>query len=102
MDLRPVPGEPGSLDVRFDAGDACFREHFPGNPVVPGSLITGLCLEAARELLHGERMPRLRRIAFSRFAAPGLYRLRVEHGEDGLLCTLSQGETVFARGRIEE
>ena len=97
MDMR-IDG-PQTLAVSFDPADACFNGHFPGNPVVPGTLILGLCLEAARRRLGRDALT-VRRFSFSRFAGPGDYELRIEeHGAD-LLCTFGRGETVFAKGRI--
>lgn len=42
----------------------------------------------------------VRRFSFARFAAPGAYELRIEDRDGEFACTLNQGETVFARGRI--
>lgn len=89
-----------TLPVSFDPGDACFNGHFPGNPVVPGTLVLGLCLDAVRTRLDHAGPLRVRRFSFARFAAPGAYELRIEDRGGEFACTLSQGETVFARGRI--
>lgn len=44
----------------------------------------------------------VRRFSFARFAGPGTYELRIEDRDGEFACTLSRGETVFARGRIAE
>jgi 3-hydroxyacyl-[acyl-carrier-protein] dehydratase len=100
MDLSLVSRAPLRLCVRFEPGDACFNEHFPGNPVVPGSLIAGICLEAMREHLGCTGRLVIERFSFSRFATPGAYSLDIDELEGGCLCTLSRDATIFARGRI--
>jgi 3-hydroxyacyl-[acyl-carrier-protein] dehydratase len=100
MDLSLVSRTPLRLAVRFDPGDACFHEHFPGNPVVPGSLIAGLCMQAMREYLGRTGRLVIERFSFSRFAPPGAYTLGIDESDGGCLCTLSRDETIFARGRI--
>lgn len=100
MDLSLVSRAPLRLAVRFDPDDACFNEHFPGNPVVPGSLVAGLCLGLVREHLGCTGRLVVERFSFSRFAPPGAYTLDIDEGGDGCLCTLRSGDTVFARGRI--
>lgn len=89
-----------TLPVSFDPDDACFNGHFPGNPVVPGTLIMGLCLEAVRARLGNAGPLTVRRFSFARFSAPGAYELRIEDRGGEFACTLNQGDTVFARGRI--
>jgi 3-hydroxyacyl-[acyl-carrier-protein] dehydratase len=100
MDLTLVSRTPLRLAVRFEPDDACFNEHFPQNPVVPGSLVAGLCLKAMREHLGRTGRLVIERFSFSRFASPGAYTLDIEEQGDTCLCTLSSDDTVFARGRI--
>ena len=37
-------------EIFFDPADSIYADHFPGNPVVPGSLITHALLSASRKL----------------------------------------------------
>jgi 3-hydroxyacyl-[acyl-carrier-protein] dehydratase len=100
MDLSLVSQAPLRLTVSFDRTDACFNEHFPGNPVVPGSLIAGLCMKVIADH-RGRREPlRIRRFSFSRFASPGTYTLGIEEQDGTYLCTLRCDDTIFAQGRI--
>lgn len=100
MDLSVAGREPLKLAVSLDPSDACFNGHFPGDPVVPGTLIVSLCLEAARRHLGRGGALTVRRFSFSRFAAPGCYELLLEERGADLQCTLSRGGAVYARGRI--
>ncbi|UTF51749.1 hypothetical protein NLA06_07655 [Desulfomicrobium sp. ZS1] len=100
MDLSLVSKDPLRLSVSFDRADACFNGHFPGNPVVPGSLIAGLCMQVIAQH-RGRREPlRIHRFSFSRFASPGTYALGIEEQGDTYLCTLRRDDTIFAQGRI--
>ncbi len=98
MDLKAAGSL--TLPVSFDPDDACFNGHFPGNPVVPGTLIMGLCLEVVRARLGNAGPLTVRRFSFARFAAPGAYELRIEDRGGEFACTLNQGDAVFAWGRI--
>ncbi len=100
MDLSLVSLDPLRLAVSFAPEDACFNGHFPGNPVVPGSLIAGLSLQAVREHLGRTGPLRIRRFSFSRFACPGAYILDIEEQDGACLCTLRSADTLFAQGRI--
>ncbi|AMD93189.1 hypothetical protein [Desulfomicrobium orale] len=87
------------LELILSPDDACFRGHFPGNPVVPGSLIMALCLHGI-----GSRTPRklhVRHFSFVRFAPPGAYTLTIAEDGPAWCCTLRQGPDIYARGRIE-
>lgn len=99
MDLSLVSQNPLRLSVSFDRTDACFNGHFPGNPVVPGSLIAGLCMQVILE--HRGLSPlRIDRFSFSRFASPGTYALGIDEQGETYLCTLRRDDTIFAQGRI--
>lgn len=92
--------EPLALSVALGPDHACFHGHFPGDPVVPGTLILALCLDAVRSRFGLAGHLTVRRFSFARFAAPGAYELCIEDRGGEFACTLNQGETVFARGRI--
>lgn len=100
MDLALLSAAPLCLAVRFDATDRCFNGHFPGNPVVPGSLIAGLCLWSIGTHLGVTEPLTITRFAFERFATPGDYELRIDNTGRHFACTLSAGGHTFARGRI--
>lgn len=101
MDLSLLTQDPLRLTATFGPGDSCFHEHFPGNPVVPGSLVVGLCFQVLREHRNETGPLLLKRFSFSRFASPGSYDLSIAKQGTGYQCTLSQDEHIFAQGRIE-
>ena len=100
MDLKLISLHPLSLLVSFEPDDACFNNHFPDNPVVPGSLVTGLSLQAIREHLGRTGPLRVQRFSFSRFARPGSYTLDIREEGETFLCTLHGEGALFAQGRI--
>lgn len=100
MDLSLISLYPLSLLVSFEPEDACFNGHFPDNPVVPGSLIASLSLQAIREHLGRTGQLRVQRFSFSRFARPGSYTLDIKEQGETYLCTLRSEDTLFAQGRI--
>lgn len=85
----------------FDPRDPVFTEHFPGNPVVPGSLIVQAFMEAVREFAINGEYRRVERFRFKRFVQPGQYAFLLEQiDDDRLKCTLKEGRAVVATGRL--
>jgi 3-hydroxyacyl-[acyl-carrier-protein] dehydratase len=101
MDLSLVSRIPLRLSATFESGDSCFHEHFPGNPVVPGSLVVGLCMQAVRDHQNESGPLLVKRFSFSRLVSPGAYDLKITAREAGYQCILSQDTHIFAQGRIE-
>lgn len=89
----------GTFD--FDPRDPVFAEHFPGNPVVPGSLIVQAFLEAVRGFAIKGEYRRVERFRFKRFIRPGQYVFLLEQIDDDCLkCTLMEGRATVATGRL--
>jgi 3-hydroxyacyl-[acyl-carrier-protein] dehydratase len=84
----------------FDPEDPVYAEHFPGKPVVPGSMIIRAFLLAAEADGRFEAARRIRDFRFKKFVPPGRYRYRMEPCAAGLQCFLFDGETVAATGTI--
>lgn len=85
----------------FDPRDPVFTEHFPGNPVVPGSMIVQAFLEAVRRLAINGVYRQVERFRFKRFIQPGQYTFLLEQVDDDCLnCTLKEGRATVATGRL--
>jgi 3-hydroxyacyl-[acyl-carrier-protein] dehydratase len=86
--------------VHFDTADGIYRDHFPGRPVVPGTLILQGFLTALAG--HGPRDETLSviKLQFKRFLAPGryAYRIRLTRGE--ARCAIFEAGAAAAVGTI--
>lgn len=67
----------------FDPDDPIYRDHFPGNPVVPGSLIIHAFMEALSKLNRCEESRSITNFRFKQFLPPGRYAFRIEPKSDG-------------------
>lgn len=86
----------------FDAGDPVYSGHFPGRPVVPGSLIVQAFLEAAETISNYGGPWIIQDFRFKAFVAPGCYPFRIEVIRDRVFCCslLSDG-LILAAGRLQ-
>ena len=82
----------------FDPEDPIYADHFPGNPVVPGSLIIDAFLTAARPAMERLGQCFIENFRFRQFISPGRYAFRMERKTDGRTqCRLyDQGKVVVA------
>ena len=68
----------------FDASDPLFEDHFPGRPVIPGSLVLDCFQKAIRDRLMSQEKPFLvlagiRNARFIRFGRPGWVEVEISH-----------------------
>lgn len=85
----------------FDPEDRIYREHFPGNPIVPGSVIIDSflsVLKKAGRLSNGITIERLR---FRTFVSPGECAYRIRFSGDGIACELFQDDQLKVTGRLK-
>jgi 3-hydroxyacyl-[acyl-carrier-protein] dehydratase len=84
----------------FDPGDAVYADHFPGNPVVPGSLVVHAFITAAEKNGIDTSGCRLENFRFRRFVAPGEYGARIRRSASGkrMVCELVSDGRVLAAG----
>lgn len=77
----------------FDPADPIYADHFPGYPVVPGSLIIQAFLKAVQNSGMGMKPGRIEDFKFRTFITPGEYEFRLENRGDSLHCRLLQPGT---------
>ncbi|MCP4134588.1 MAG: hypothetical protein GY754_26680 [bacterium] len=66
----------------FDPEDRIYADHFPGNPVVPGSLVIQAFITAAGSIGYTSTALSIKNFRFTRFIAPGEYRYQIEEKEE--------------------
>jgi len=76
--------------------------HFPGNPIVPGSAITGLMVDLARRLAGADRAWTVEQAGFVAplRAAPAIELDATAVGDDAVRVTVRQGGRRAARGVV--
>jgi 3-hydroxymyristoyl/3-hydroxydecanoyl-(acyl carrier protein) dehydratase len=89
MDLKIVALTPQHAAARltFAADDPCCREHFPGLPILPGSLAAAALLHVAECMDPGTSWT-IQRLRCLRFAPPGVYEILVRRTAHGLSATM--------------
>ncbi|MEN6437802.1 MAG: hypothetical protein ABFD97_04410 [Syntrophobacter sp.] len=85
----------------FDPEDPIYADHFPGKPVVPGSLIIQAFLAAARKEGFIQPVNSVRDFRFKRFVSPGEYRYSLEPAGTLLKCRLYDGASAIVTGTLE-
>ena len=88
---------------RFEANDPIYKDHFPGQPVVPGSLIVQAFATAAKSLPVPFEAATVSEFRFKRFVTPGTYAYRLELRDDGekgdaWYCRLLDGDQTVVSG----
>lgn len=101
MDLKLINASPLEFSLSFSPQDNCFQGHFPGNPVVPGSLILGLCLQAVLQFYAPQQRLQVKKFSFLKFVRPQTYTLSIVSQKNIFSCVLAQDGLFFARGVIE-
>lgn len=98
--------EPSESDIAgeifFDPQDGIYADHFPGHPVVPGSLIIEAFIRVVGPALKecGKRWS-VENFRFRHFISPGRYVFRASGNAGGpMRCVLYDGSRVVATGII--
>lgn len=85
----------------FNPEDPVFQDHFPGNPVVPGSLIVHAFIQAYDGSIQGEKWRSVTNFRFKRFVPPGYYAFRMETTSDGrTACFLYDEDKIVVTGTL--
>lgn len=82
----------------FDPDDPIYADHFPGAPVVPGTLIIDAFLTRVGQM--GIAATGLKRFRFKAFARPGVYVYELEITEGAIQCRLLHEGRETAVGTI--
>ncbi len=86
--------------IFFDPEDRIYRDHFPGNPVVPGTLIANAFMEAARGIGFDGGAFEMENFRFKNFISPGEYPCTISAKGEKLSFKLYNGKKVAATGTL--
>ncbi len=85
----------------FHPDDGIYNDHFPGYPVVPGSVIVHAFLEAAADAGFMPDYLTIENFRFRHFLSPGRYTFRMELDDDRLSCLISSGKKKLVTGILK-
>lgn len=87
--------------ISFNPNNKLFKEHFPGNPIVPGSLIINEFYKVALKHKLNIKQPfEITNFKFKGFLKPGKYQYVLEKKNKGVWCTLFDNSTQCTSGWI--
>ncbi|GAB6887761.1 hypothetical protein JCM13304A_12590 [Desulfothermus okinawensis JCM 13304] len=84
----------------FDSKMDIFKTHFPGHPVVPGSIIVDKFIS---QIVGRGCEPvglKIQGFKFLKFIPPGVYHFCIEPLNNGYYCQLFDDEMLVAKGEI--
>jgi len=87
---------------QFDPDDDIYHEHFPGYPVVPGSLIVHAFMKAAEEIGFSTNPLTIQNFRFREFLRPGIHRFRIERKGNRLHCSIIEKERKMVTGIVSK
>lgn len=85
----------------FDPEDLIYQFHFPGNPVVPGSVMIQAFMKALLEKGVSNPVQAVHRFRFKTFVKPGLYPFQIEKKGTAFTCRLYKGGKTLVTGTLE-
>jgi 3-hydroxyacyl-[acyl-carrier-protein] dehydratase len=84
----------------FDPEDPIYLDHFPGNPIVPGTQIVRAFRKAAQQTMPGTYHLVIDNFKFRQFIAPGEYTYRINYSENVFGCELFDDKRAVVTGRL--
>jgi 3-hydroxyacyl-[acyl-carrier-protein] dehydratase len=84
----------------FDPSDRIYADHFPGNPVVPGSLIVNAFLEAGRDAGFETDECIIKDFRFREFVSPDEHAFSIQILSDRLECRLYQNRSYASKALV--
>ena len=82
-------------ELFFDPEDRIYNDHFPGNPIVPGTLI----INALSRIINYGTF-KIENFRYRNFLKPGLCSYKLEGDKGKWKCTVFDGDKTFATGTI--
>ena len=87
-------------EIEFDKLDAIYEEHFPGNPIVPGSLIVDSAVVQIRQEFPDVQVTEIANFKFRSFVKPGRYKLELHLKESFIKVILWDNKTKKVEGKV--
>lgn len=84
----------------FDPIDKVYLEHFPGNAVVPGSLIIDAFVKVLIKNNIALKNYTINNFRFRKFIPPGEYTFHIAEASSVFSCKLFNGEKTAVTGEI--
>lgn len=84
----------------FDPEDRIYRDHFPGKPVVPGSLIIHAFLRLHGVLAYPGNPVQAENFRFKHFVSPGAYQYEMTKNDKVIRCRLFDKSRVLVTGTL--
>ncbi|MBU1171385.1 MAG: hypothetical protein KKD44_17670 [Proteobacteria bacterium] len=84
----------------FDPHDGIYKDHFPGHPIVPGSIIVQAFVQAIGTYASGGAKLDLSQFRFKHFISPGKYRFSLVPETGRILCRLYDHEKTLVTGTV--
>lgn len=84
----------------FDPEDGIYADHFPGHPIVPGSLIVQAFVHAIETKLGSGSGLELDQFRFKQFIEPGTYRYSLDEHEGQIRCRLYAQDKTVVTGKV--
>ncbi|MFW6415686.1 MAG: hypothetical protein ACOCZ2_05140 [Thermodesulfobacteriota bacterium] len=98
--MKEMPADTLYGKFFFHPADPVYEQHFPGSPVVPGSLIIKAFLRAMSELGYDCAEVVLQGFRFKKFVKPGSYDYQLQLSEDKVYCSLKSNNLEYVSGVI--
>lgn len=87
----------GDMNIKgtfyFDPSDRIYADHFPGKPVIPGSLIIHAFLKVLKEEEVNKVQYIIENFRFREFVSPGEYNFDIEIDQNKMKCRLFQSSS---------